>query len=447
MTYVYDTKTFWDPTASPTEKLLAIGRSEITNLEPLTAAKDISFTAQQFVASLGTVDEATGIYIRIAGESPSVPTSGIYMETDSTNSEQSTAIKIIHQGDNDAMYVATFSQAAALETASFANGSTGFISTCQWEGDNTSARDFQNSTLFNAVWGDDGTGGSESAANYGMFYASRSLGHSFRTQLQDPLKTGWAWGRIEHAISEFDLSRNVYELYNHGRLTLRSGRTSGASYNDADIGVYASYWDGVDPFSVGGRISVTPVSETEADWTLSLGAEGSESLGFTFGSDGSLTCTGDVTAVNVDLSGDITLDANKRLYLGSANSYIYGTGTATHFTANGVIRLTIGSGAISLQRNTTVYDNYKLSLGNGSDYWSIYNASSTRFELNSLTGLILKIDDGADDVSFSGGVGSYGTDPPATQPSAISDATDLASAITAINALLQVARNDGRIAT
>lgn len=250
----------------------------IENLEPGASAKDVRFATRQSVSTdMTSVDETGGLYIRVSPDSASDPVNGIYIETSPTNSEQSTGIKLIHRGLNDGIFIAGFEASAALETAGFKNGTTGFISTVQWEAPDTEARDFGNSTLFNGVWGDDGTGGATVPANFGMMYMTRSLGHSVRTRLQDPLATGWAWGRVEWAISSWDLTRNHFDVFNLGIMNLRSRVAGGASVTDAEINITNAYWSGTsDDKST--KLHHTFDGSGNPITNISSGADGSESL-------------------------------------------------------------------------------------------------------------------------------------------------------------------------
>ena len=270
------------------------GIQEVTNTEPGAQAKTVRTFNKTNMPDARSGEESACMYFKVAGNAASRNVNGLYIDVDSTNSEQTTGIKIIHNGDNDAVYIAGFSTAAALETATFANGSTGVISTCQWEGEETGDRDFGNSTLFNAVWGDDGTGGSETPANYGMFYASRSLGHSFRTQLQDPTATGWAWGRVEMAVSSYDLATNHFELTSHGQLTVE-GRVADSGTtepNDARLKVVNSYWNGASADKYSSYFLLDANAGTPY-LSFFLGTEDSETERMRLANDGSLLVGGD----------------------------------------------------------------------------------------------------------------------------------------------------------
>lgn len=254
------------------------GHQQISNIEPTPITVNTLVRAySDNPTQVG--EEGAALYMRVEPQSPSNATHGIYIETSATNSQESTGIKMIHNGLNDAVYIAGFSAAAALETASFKNGSTGFISTCQWEAPDFNARDFGNTTLFNAVWGDDGTGGSHTPPNFGVFYTALSLGNSFRTRLQDPNATGWAWGRVEIAVSSYDLSRNHFDVYNHGQLNVRSRAADAGTpqTQDAHLRTSSGFWNGSSNVDYAMKFQVLP-NGADSFYCTYVGQEGSEAL-------------------------------------------------------------------------------------------------------------------------------------------------------------------------
>lgn len=273
-----------------------IGEGVINNLEP--TPNSVRYRWRMETIPKGAQSESAALYCRVTPSVAGEPCNGIYIETDSPDSEQSTGIKIIHKGLNDAAYIGIFSAAAALETASFKNGSTGFISTMQWDG---ASSDFGNSTAFQAVFGWDGTGGSTTPANYGIFYAARSLGNSFRTRLQDPAATGWAWGRVEWAISSWDLGRNHFDVYNHGQLNVRSRvSTVGApTNNDAHLRTVSSYWSGAASVDKAAKIYVDATGGACA-MVFKQGTEGAEAETYRCDASGNPTYQGSTFRVVTD---------------------------------------------------------------------------------------------------------------------------------------------------
>lgn len=306
------------------EDLASLSIKTLSNTE--AASNTVRHGTRFYAPTIGGASETGAIYVRVAPPNPSEATNGIYLETMAANSQQSTAIKIIHSGLNDAIYIAGLNTSAAIETASFKNGSTGFISTIQWEAPDAAARSFGNSTLFNGVWGDDGTGGSTVPPNYGMFYASLSLGHSFRTRLQSAAATGWAWGRVEWAITSYDLAHNHFDIYNHGQLNVRSRVSTAGSptNNDAHLRISNTYWDGAASVKKSVKSTVNATSG-KAAWTISQGTEDSESQ----------------TLQIDDLTGLIEIGPNT-----TANSYAGGVAVGMDVSVNGDGIVAIGSGII-----------------------------------------------------------------------------------------------------
>lgn len=217
----------------------------IANIEPTPVT--VRYANRIYPHPLSGASESAALYCRV---DPSGGTTnqlvGIYLEvTDEQQDTEAAAFKCVHQGEGDAMYVAAFNSGPSFESASFYNGHRGIISTCQTEqpGGGT---DFGNTTLFQAVWGDDGTGGSTTPPNFGVFYSALSLGHSFRVRLQDPLATGFVWGRQELAISEFSLARYRWITYNTGAMDqLSTVATVGSPTEVAPASRWiGSYWNG-----------------------------------------------------------------------------------------------------------------------------------------------------------------------------------------------------------
>lgn len=291
--------------------LLSFGVEQINNIEAIPNVVRYGNRAHP-ITDLDTLDgspaaaEATGLYIRVSPDNTNDSISGIYIETDGYNSEQSTAIKIIHNGLNDGVFIAGMEASAALETASFKNGSTGFISTCQYNGV-IGNRTMGNSVLFTTVRGDDGTGGATDATLFGDFYATRSLGHSFRTRLQDPLATGFAWGRVEWAISNFALDRNHFEIFNQGKMAVRSRVATAGSLTDAEFRIINAFWTGAASVDKSIKLHTTYLGSGDPILNFSFGNADSEVLEATLDKDG-LNVFGDgYFDGDMDITGKLTV--------------------------------------------------------------------------------------------------------------------------------------------
>jgi len=197
----------------------------------------------------GVNPESAAIYVKVdPSDGGADQRVGYYCETTSEQSDtEGACIKgIAEAGSNgDWLYIANMGTGAAAETASFANGSRGFISTLQWTlPDGGGHDDFGNSTLFSGVWGYDGTGGATVPPNYGMSFMSLSLGNSYVTRLQDPTADGFALGRPEIKIMTYGLEP-IWEAYNNGNTRMSSiDATAGDISNPApELQFYGSYYD------------------------------------------------------------------------------------------------------------------------------------------------------------------------------------------------------------
>lgn len=271
------------------------------NLEPTPI--EIGYRVRNIASAVG--DEKSWIYSRTDGDSY-----GIYAEVTGDQADtEASFLKGIHKGHGDFAYIAGFSDGVALETASFYNGSRGFISTCQrtMPGSGT---DFGNTTLFNAVWGDDGTGGSTTPALYGVFYASLSLGNSFRTRLQSSSATGFAWGRTEIAITEYALDRDRFAVYNNGITRLGSTKATALATTQAApaLQFYGSYWNGASAQDQ--TVLFEPAMDGSGGPSLVIkgGTAASETTWFTFGGGG-MTAGVSLAMGGFDITGvdDITM--------------------------------------------------------------------------------------------------------------------------------------------
>jgi hypothetical protein len=174
--------------------------------------------------------------------------------------------------------------------------------------------------LYNMVWGDDGTGGSTTPPNFGMSYADRSLGRSYITRKQDPLRQGAAEGRVEWGIVEFDLTRSRYEVFNTGEVraynyaatALATDRDSPPHY------LVGSTWNGSASVDKSAKLQTVVTSGVPA-LRLSLGTLGAESVAAilsTTGLDlqgGGLSGVSTVAATGAISGSTLTVDGNGAL--------------------------------------------------------------------------------------------------------------------------------------
>lgn len=229
--------------------------------------------------ALSGADESAAIYTRIDPVSHGNQLIGFYGEmTDLQQDTTGAVIKIIHRGRGDAQYIACFNDGVALEAASFYNGSRGIISTNQFI--SGSSTDFTYTTLFQGVWGYDGTGGSTTPPAYGAFYCALSLGNSFVTRKQSSGQPGAADGRVEWKIMEYDLARSRFEVYNTGEVRQMSVTASSAfTGRDApDLRLVGSYWTGAAAQDRNAVLRTIVDATPSTQLRVLLGNVGSESL-------------------------------------------------------------------------------------------------------------------------------------------------------------------------
>jgi hypothetical protein len=259
-----------------------IGENIISNLEE--SSKSVRYGSRFFMQPTLNVSESAAVYIRLNPSGTGEQSSGIYCEITSEQQDtEAAAIKIVSYGAGDSVYAASFNSGPGYEAASFYNGSRGVISTLQYTGsvDGTgSVSDFGNSTLFQAVWGWDGTGGSITQPNYGVFYSARSLGNSFVVRKQNRNSEGMGEGRTEFRISEFDLDRNRVEFYNDGNAKFLS-MTASADTTEQDsptLDLIGAYWSGA--ASSDKNVSLRNVVDVAGtnDFRIYIGSRGGEAL-------------------------------------------------------------------------------------------------------------------------------------------------------------------------
>jgi hypothetical protein len=122
--------------------------------------------------------------------------------------------------------------------------------------------------------------------------------------------------------------------------------------------------------------------------------------------------------------------AGDRIVVGAGSVVV--TATATTVTGDLYVTGTLYPSATGI----ALGDNEELYLGSGSEYWWVYNKTGTQLELwgtnvdGSLTdGLIMSVDDGTDDVDFTGGI-VVGETATITGVLSVDDTTDTSSGTT-----------------
>lgn len=255
----------------------------ISNLEP--SPHVVRYAFRLTPPTMTGVDEGTAMYCRSDPTGTSNMTGCWYMEV--TGEQQDTeagGLKVIHFGHGDAVYIAGFADGPTLESANFSATSRGLIITNQWIPGTPNTYDFSLATMLNLVVGYDGTGGTKNPLAYGAIYVARAMGNSLHIRTQDPAQPGFAWGLPELSISNWDLQRDPWKVYNTGLTVLSSylAATSGGPLQAAPaLKMYGSYWTGA--AAVDKALNLQPSMDGSGNPTLYLqmgtaGAETNEVL-------------------------------------------------------------------------------------------------------------------------------------------------------------------------
>lgn len=162
------------------------------NAEP--NPKRVRYGAELLEQAASTGDiETAALYMNITPNGEQKV--GLYCDLEDQSDTYGACIKIIHSGQGDAIYVPTFSTSgAAVESAAYADGTKGLISTIQYlqgtdELGKVRAHRFDDNTLLSLVWGYDGTGGSVQTPNLGALVVDRSLGNAITVRVQNTAQT------------------------------------------------------------------------------------------------------------------------------------------------------------------------------------------------------------------------------------------------------------------
>lgn len=212
---------------------LQMGNGTQTNVDP-NSPSVVRYVLRGFNRPLeGTENETTFAYVRIDPSNADPQQAALYVDiTDRQLDTFGPAIKVVHAGHGDAIYVAQFNNGSAYEAASFADGTRGYISTIQVPGT-------PNSTLFNALWD------SASVPNFGMFYADLSTANALT--IRERAATAAA-GLTQIRIIE-ELGRQRFGVYNDGAEALSGDVATGGSPNQPspELRLFGSVWDGAAP--------------------------------------------------------------------------------------------------------------------------------------------------------------------------------------------------------
>ena len=243
-------------------------------------------------------------------------------------------LKLIHYGAGDAVYIASFNNGPGLETACFFDGCRGQISTLQIQGEVGAAADFANSTLFQGVWGWDGTGGSNTAPLYGAFYNALSLGRSFSVRLHTTGADGFAWNTPEFLIRDNSLARTHWEVQNNGNQIMAEVAATVGSTTEAApyLTLRGSYYSG-------------SASDKDIDLVPQMDGSGNPSLALQMGSSGAevvelLVSSTDMTVYNNAVLSNVVAggDYNSHTLTLQGNNL-----NGSNYTGDATIQLMIGN--------------------------------------------------------------------------------------------------------
>ena len=209
----------------------------------------------------------------IPGNAAATQVHGIYIELDKQASPlvDGTAIKVMHYGVDDAIYVAMYgSNTVGYEAAAFgpADGHRGFIATKQ-----AATGTGLNFVPFVALWRNEFAldGDLLSLPNFGLYVAQNSPGRSF-VHIRNSTITETAQAYL---ITDFDTAWNRWEIYNDGQQNMFAKRASATdTFNSApSFNLVTTYWDGAAQFILGSIKHVqASASATDSTLQFSVGA-------------------------------------------------------------------------------------------------------------------------------------------------------------------------------
>jgi hypothetical protein len=209
---------------------LQAGNGTVTNVDPLSPSI-VRYVMRGFNHALtGGENEVTFSYVRIDPSIANPQQAALYV--DITGNQLDTygpAIKVVHAGHGDGIYVAQFADGSAYEAATWANGSRGYISTVQAAG-------CPNSTLFNALWDQ------ADVPNFGMYYADLSTANALTIRKRAATAVdGLTQVRL---LDELGLQR--FGMYNDGSVAMSPlAATAGVPLQASpELRLFSTAWDG-----------------------------------------------------------------------------------------------------------------------------------------------------------------------------------------------------------
>src|SRR5574337_126801 len=212
-------------------KIAEFGNFVVNNTVPNPFGPNtVRYSINMFAQPLASAVESTALYMKM-DHSVDQMVYGIYGEIDASQSHVGGSFsRVVHNGAGDAHYVAHFGQdGLGYESASWADGTTGFLADVQIDG-------LPNSVLFNALWQQ------PTVPNYGLFVATDSPGNS----LTISKLAGSDEGQVQIRITEPAYSYNRFEVFNSGQINQKAvAATSAVTLNNApEHRLVGTYWNG-----------------------------------------------------------------------------------------------------------------------------------------------------------------------------------------------------------
>jgi hypothetical protein len=207
------------------------GNFNVNNIAPNPyGPNSVRYTSSFFAQPASGSAETTAMYIKM-NHSVDQMSYGIYGEIDPAQSHVGGSFsRVTHLGAGDAHYVGHFGvNGLGYESASWADGTTGFLADVQIDG-------LPNSVLFNALWQQ------PTVPNYGLFVATDSPGHS----LTISKLAGSNEGQVQIRITEPSYAYNRFEVFNSGQVNQKSLNSDATvvTNNAPEHRLVATYWDG-----------------------------------------------------------------------------------------------------------------------------------------------------------------------------------------------------------
>lgn len=207
------------------------GNFTTTNIVPSPYGPNtVRYTSSIFTQPLGGSVESTGLYMKM-DHSAAQMVYGIYGEIDASQSHTGGSFsRVTHLGAGDAHYVGHFgANGLGYESASWADGTTGFLADVQIPG-------LSNSIMFNALWEQ------PTIPNYGMFVATAVPANALTISKYDTTHEG----NVQIRITEPNYGYDRFEVFNSGQVNqIALHSTSTATLTNApEHRLVASYWNG-----------------------------------------------------------------------------------------------------------------------------------------------------------------------------------------------------------